>query len=384
MRPLSRVRVLDLTNMPPWSYATLLLAELGAEVIKIEQPGVGDTTRKLAIRGDVSILHLIVNRGKKSIAINLKSKAGRDIFYRLCQVSDIVIIGFNPSTTRRLGIDYESIRKLNERIIYCSISAFGYGGKYSGLSAHDINIMALTGALGMMKQENGRPIVPGVLLADFATALTAVLGILSALLERQVSGRGKQLDITMFESVFPFISLFIAEYLASGKVPRGGEHVLMGGLPCYNVYETKDGRYITLGMPLEPHIWEKFCKTVGREDLIEKQYDSKATEELRQLFRTKSLEEWVEILYSKVECFAPVLELDEALKSELVAERDIVFSKDYPNLGPVTILSTPSCIRSEEITAHAPELGEHTEEVLRMLGMGNEEITALKREGAIM
>ena len=384
MRPLSGVRVLDLTNMPPWSYATLLLAELGAEVIKVEQPGVGDVSRKLAMRSDVSILHLIVNRGKKSIAINLKSKAGRNIFYKLCQVSDIVVVGFNPATTRRLGIDYESIKKLNKQIIYCSISAFGYEGKYANLSAHDINIMALTGALSMMKQESGKPIIPGVLLADFATALTAVIGILTALLERQVSGKGKNLDVTMVESVFPFMSLFIADYLASGKVPRSGEHVLMGGMPCYNIYETKDGRYITLGIPLEHHMWEKFCKTVGREDLIEKQYDSKATEELRRLFKTKSLKEWVEILYSSVECFAPVLELDEALKSELVAERRIVFSKDYPNLGPVTILSTPSCIRSGETLTHAPELGENTEEILRMLGIHDEEIAALKREGAIM
>jgi crotonobetainyl-CoA:carnitine CoA-transferase CaiB-like acyl-CoA transferase len=384
IRPLEGVRVLDLTTMPPWGYATLILSELGAEVIKIEQPSVGDATRRFPpFKRDVSLLHLMINRGKKSVALNLKSETGREVLYKLCRISDVLIEGFRPSTTMRLGIDYGTVRKINDKMIYCSITAFGQSGQYSSVPAHDLNVMALTGALSMTRQSDGKPIIPGILLADFATALFASLSIVSSLLERERTGKGKHIDVSMAEGVFPFMVIFIADFLGSGLTPHSGEHLLMGGVPCYNIYETKDGRYVTLGMPVEKHLWQKFCEAVGREDLTDKQYEKDAINELRRLFKTKTREEWIRDLFFKIECFAPMLELEEALSGDLVKEKEVLLELEDPYLGKVPIFSVPLCIRSKILEMRSPKLGEHTEETLLMLGYSREEIKSLRELGVI-
>lgn len=383
--PLEGIRVLDLTIMPPWAYASLLLAEMGAEVIKIEQPGVGDVTRRLAIREDgVSVLHNMLNRGKKSIALNLKSRTGVEIFYELCKISDVLIEAFSVSTTTRLGIDYERVRKINERLIYCSITSFGQNGKFSNLPAHDINVLALTGALSLLRGGDGKPVVPAVFIADFATAYMSVLSILAALIKRQKTGKGTHIDVSMAESVLPFILPMIADYIASGKKPELREHLFMGGAPCYNVYGTSDGRWITLGMPVEKHIWSKFCEAINRPDLIERQHDREVVEELQELFKSKPLNEWLKALYFKVECISPVTEPDEVIDSDIVKEKGAFVEYGVKGSGGMPMYMAPLCLRGDIELGRAPELGENTDELLsKLLGFDWERLKKLREEKVI-
>ncbi len=381
--PFEGIRVLDLSTMLPWGYATLILSELGAEVIKVERPGQGDYTRAIPpAKNGLSYLHLAINRGKRSIALNLKNEMGRMAFYRLCRTADVVVENFKPGVAERLGIDYATLSKINYRIIYCSITAFGHNSIYSKIGAHDINVLSLTGALHMLSDERGEPLLPGMLIADFATSLFAVVGITTALYERERTGRGKRLEITMFESVFPFMLPWLAEYFFEGRVLGPGEHLLRGGSASYNVYRTRDGGKVTVGIPMEKNLWKSFCELLGRTDITEKMFSREALEELQKFFLSKTLEEVLKELLFKADCFTPVYDLGQAVQSELSKERGVFAEFEVEGIGKVPLLTIPKGLGALGKSGW-PELGEDTEPILRELGYSREEIELMKRSGAL-
>jgi crotonobetainyl-CoA:carnitine CoA-transferase CaiB-like acyl-CoA transferase len=396
MMPLEGIRVLDLSRLAPGPFCTMLLGDLGADVLLVEAPPQalpgGGVRPEQAIdpeAGDRAAAYNALGRNKRSIILNLRHDEARRLFYRLAETADVVLEGFRPGVVKRLGVDYETIRGINPRIVYCSLSGYGQDGPYAQMVGHDINYISIAGALGMIGWPEQPPAIPLNVIADFAAGgLHAAYAILAALLARQRTGRGQHLDIAMSDGVMYLLTLAITQHLATGEVPRPGETLLNGGVPFYNVYQTKDGRWISVGS-LEPHFFANLCRAMGREDFIPLQYDAARREEVfayfRETFRTKTRDEWFQVLRETDICVAPVYSLDEALADPHNQHRGMVMEIEHPTLGKVrqvgigTKLSdTPGAVRSP-----APRPGQHTDQVLADLGYDAERIAALREAGAI-
>src|SRR5579862_2885570 len=276
--PLDGLRVLDLTRLLPGGYASLLLADFGADVVKVEDTGIGDYIRWSAPHyegADVtarSALFLALNRGKRSIRIDLKQERGKEVLLRLVRDADVLLESFRPGVLDRLGVGYDRLREENRALVYCAITGYGQEGPLRDRSGHDINYLALNGLLGLTGEADGPPVQPAGQIADIGGgALTAVIGILMALRERDRSGQGQLVDCSMFDGSLSWLALVAAELLAGGSVPRRGRLSLGGGIVCYRPYRCADG-YVTLGA-LEPKFWAEFCRGVGREDLLDHAFD---------------------------------------------------------------------------------------------------------------
>ena len=394
--PLSDVRVLDLTRLLPGGFCSLLMADLGAEVVKVEDTGMGDYVRwappyygseEQQALGTRSALYLALNRGKRSIRVDLKSEAGRDAFLRLARKYDVVLESFRPGVLEKLGCGYEALREVNPRIVYCAITGYGQTGPHTGRAGHDMNYLGLNGLLGLTGEPGGRPIQSAGQIADIGGgALMAAFGVLAALRERERSGEGQLVDVSMTDGSLAWLGMVAAAYLCDGEVPRRGEGQLNGGLLCYYPYEVADG-WVTCGA-LEPKFWRNFCLGVAREDLVEKQFErpgSEAWREVAEIFRSRTREEWRAFNDEHDAMIEPVLDLDEALDSELVREREMVVELEQPELGPVRLLGLP--VKLSRTPGHgtrpAPALGEHTEAVLREAGFGDDEVEGLVASGAV-
>ena len=391
MRTLGGVRVLDLTRLLPGDYCTMLLGDMGAEVIKVEEPGLGDYIRWVPplIKGQ-SVSHLMLNRNKKSLKLNLKSEKGKEVFYRLLEKSDVVIECFRPGVVKRLGIDYESVKKLNKRIVYCSMSGYGQDGPYRNLPGHDVNYIGYGGVLGITGPSNGAPVIPGVQIADLTTGLVAVTAILAAIVARDRMGKGQYVDVSFLDVVTSLVVLPAAFYVGDGRPPTRGRWLLNGGFPCYSVYEAKDGKYLTIGC-LEEEFWTNLCLALNVTDFIKRQYtmdDVKLKEmfrTLRKIFKTKNLKHWVNFLSKKDVPCGPVYNIDEVFKDPQVLHRKMVLDAEYPGVGRIKQLGTPIKFSETpcEIKSPPPSFGEHTEEILKWLGYAEAEILDLRKEGAI-
>lgn len=388
--PLSDALILDLTSHLPGSLCTQTLADLGAEVIKIESPNSGDPFRVIPpFVGKTGSWFHMLNRNKKAMTLDVRKPRGREILRRLAGRADVLVENFRPGTMEEMGLGYEDLRGLNERIIYCSLTGFGQDGPYRRRPAHDINFLGISGILDLVGEKGGGPVIPAVQIAGAGGSLQAAVGILAALLRREKTGKGQHLDVAVLDSLTPFLSLVMAQYLADGKLPRRGEFIVGGGYACYNVYETKDGRYITLGCP-EQKYWEYFCRTVGREDLIEAQFtpppeQDAVIREVRAVFRRKTLAEWLTILDHHRTCVAPVNTLDETLEDPQVRERGLWFRARHPGDGEIPQQAFPIKCSEDQPgwRSHPPLHGEHTGEVLRKIGLSEEEILNLRSEGVI-
>jgi len=384
MLPLDDVRILDLSRLAPGPFCTMLLGDLGADVLVVEAPADSKAGRGVG-RGPEA--HDALGRNKRSIILNLRDEAARDVFYRLADESDVVVEGFRPGVVQRLGVDYETLSKRNPRLVYCSLSGYGQTGPYSQLVGHDINYISVGGALGMNGWPGQPPAIPMNIIADFAAGgLHAAYGILAALHARGRTERGQYVDIAMSDGVLYLLAMSVGGYFATGGVPRPGATLLNGSAPNYNVYQCRDGGWISLGS-LEPHFWANLCRTLGREDLIPHQYDASRREEVfayfRERFLTKTRDEWFELLKQTDICAAPVYGLDEALSDPHNLARDMVVEVAHPGgrvkqVGIATKLSeTPGAVR-----AIAPAPGQHTDEVLASLGFDAAAIAALRERGA--
>ena len=393
MSALSDVKVLDLTRLLPGGFATMLLADLGAEVLKVEDTGMGDYVRwappyyEGADDSAKSALYLALNRGKRSIRLNLKEEAGREVLLALVEGYAVVVEGFRPGVMDRLGVGYEALRERNPKIVYCAITGYGQSGPYTGRSGHDINYLGLTGLLHMTGDREGPPVQAAGQIADLGGGgLMAAYSILAALREAERSGEGQTVDVSMADGALSWLAMAAAQYLADGRAPERGGETLTGGFICYRPYACADG-HVTMAA-LEPKFWQAFCNGVARDDLLDKQFErpgSEAHAEVQRVFLSRTRTEWKDFADEHDCCLEPVLDLGEALASELVREREMVVELDQPGAQkPVRLLGHPvKFSRTPGLPqGPGPALGEHTREVLEGLGYGDEEIAELERSGA--
>src|SRR5271163_720055 len=400
--PLEGIRVLDLSRLLPGGFCSLLLADFGADVLKVEDTGMGDYIRWSppyidgADDSAKSALFLSLNRNKRSIRLDLKSEGGRDALLRLVREYDVVLESFRPGVLDRLGVGYERMREQNPGIVYCAISGYGQTGPKREAAGHDMNYLGLVGLLGLTGERGGEPVQAAGQIADLGGgALMAAFGILAALRERDGdgtpahagSGEGQIVDVSMADGALSWLAMVAAAYFADGTVPRRGELPLAGSMICYRPYECADG-WVTLGA-LEPKFWQAFCRGVDREDLIVSQFEhpgSEAHAQVKEIFIGRTREEWTAFAQAHDCCLEPVLELDEALSSELVRKRGMVVEIEQPGaerpvrqLGiPVKLGRTPA----DHARLPGPALGEHTEAVLLEAGYSQTAVAELLAGGA--
>jgi alpha-methylacyl-CoA racemase len=395
MLPLDGVRVLDLSRLLPGGFCSLLLADFGAEVLKVEDTGMGDYIRWAppgydgAEASARSAMFLALNRNKRSIRIDLKTDGGREVLLRLAREHDVLLESFRPGVLDRLGVGYERLREANPGLVYCALSGYGQDGPMRDRSGHDLNYLARIGLLDMTGEPGGPPIQPAGQIADLGGgALLAAFGILAALRERDRSGEGQLVDVSMTDGALSWLAIVAARVFAGEPAPGRGANELSGGLICYRPYRCADG-WVTLGA-LEPKFWAELCRGVGREDLAERQFDPPGSETQRALeaiFAQRTRAEWEAFAAEHDCCLAPVLDVGEALHSDLVRERGMVVELDQPGAAePVRQLGAPvklSRTPARPVRTPGPVLGEHTDEVLATVGYNGEEIAELKATGAV-
>lgn len=382
MSILSTLTVADLTAQLPGPYCAMTLADLGAEVVKVEPPD-GDPLRRFPP------MFASVNRGKQSVAVDLKSPEGRAVLTRLVGRADILLEGFRPGVAARLGADYDTLRAVNPSIIYCAISGFGQDGPYRDRSGHDINYTALGGLLGQAERPAGAPATPPVLIADLASGLYAAVAVLAAVCaRRQTEGQGQYIDVSMTESIVAWMGPEIARAFADGQAH---DRPLLSRLPHYAVFETADGRFLSLGIVYESHFWRRLCDAVGLtewrelsvEERLQKADEIKA--QLQRIFRARTRDEWNRVLQEADVPCGPVYALDELPGDPQLAHRR-VFQEMTGSDGTASRQVMPpfrfSGIKTGA-TIPPPVLGEHTRPVLQRLGYTDGEIERLAGMGIV-
>lgn len=384
---LAGLKILDASRLLPAALCTQLLADLGAEVLKVEEPGRGDYQREFPPMGkEDSGTFLLCNRNKRSMTLNLKSEEGKRIFRELAARSDVVVEGFRPGVMDRLGLGYEALKTLNPRLIYCAISGYGQDGPYRMLAGHDLNYMGIIGALPLFSQAGGPPMVPGLLTADIGASLTGAYGILAAVLARQSTGAGQLVDVSMMDAAVSFLTYHAAEPLFGNLEPRGGEYRNLGGAACYGIFRCKDGHYVTLGA-LEEHFWHRFCDQAGVPELKADQFPEGEARQaqmrrLEDVFLQRTRAEWVDLFFRHDIPGGPVNTMTEAFQDPQMRAREMLLHVDHPVEGripqlgfPVKFSGTPA-----SIDAPPPTRGQHTRDVLLALGLTPERIAELARE----
>lgn len=384
--PLSSLRILDLSRLLPGPYCSMFFSDFGAEVIKIEEPNLGDYVRWNDTKvGENSAVFHSLNRNKKSVTLNLKTEKGKEVFRKLVETSDIVLESFRPGVMDRLGIGYEDLKKINPGIIYCAITGYGQDGPYAQMPGHDINYQSYAGLLGLQGHVEGPPVISAIQIADIGGgSQMATIGILIALQARNQTGEGQFVDIAMRDGVMSWMQSMYPDYFVNNKVLEKGKLRLGGGKACYYAYETADERYLSVGA-LEEKFWKVFCTEIEAPHLIEKlnapfeeQMQMKA--EIAAIIKKKSLEEWNVIFEGKDACVSPILNIDEVVHDPQVKARNMVIEKDDEKyLGfPIKLSKTPG-----EIRHSAPNLGENNQDIFTKLGYSSEEIEAWKKDGIL-
>jgi len=375
---LENVRILDLSRQLPGPFCAMMLGDLGADVLTIAAPNdpLGAGIPLLA-------------RNKRHMTLNLKAEAGRAVFAQLVAGADVVLEGFRPGVTAKLGIDYPRLAGVNPRLVYCSISGYGQDGPYRDKVGHDLNYIGYAGVLGVTGTAGGPPVIPGVQIADIGGGtLMAVIGILAALLARHHTGRGQLVDIAMLDGSLSWNVFHVLMHLIGQSTARGATR-LTGRYACYSVFETADGKYVTVGA-LEAHFWKNLCEHFGRADLVPLQFSEGEDRErvlafFRDAFRRKTRDEWVRELEPVDICFGPVNDVGEALEDPQLRARQMVVEEEHPHYGRVRTLGSPIKLSATPPVMRRPPhaFGQHTDEVLRELGYEAAAIAALREQGAV-
>jgi len=391
MLPLDNIRILDLSTRAPGPFCTMALSDLGAEVLLVEAPPSVDGGGRLSRAADPAREAAFdpLRRNKRSIVLNLKHPDAREVFFALARDCDVVVEGFRPGVVGRLGIDYEALRPLNLRLVYCSISGYGQDGPYRLLPGHDVNYIAFAGALGIIGQGDGTPSIPYNLLGDYAAGgLLSAVAILTALWARERTGRGQYIDMSMTDGALYLIAPVMAGFFGAGRVPRPGHDRLNGGAPDYQVYRCRDGKFLSLGC-IEAKFWANLCRALGRPDLVSAQNEPRrhdaAIAELQAIFAGRTRDEWFELLKDQEVAVGKVYSADEVPDDPQVSSRGMIAAVPAAGGAPAPqvavaprLLGTPGRIRSAGV---AP--GAHTREVLRALGRDDAQIDALYERGAV-
>jgi alpha-methylacyl-CoA racemase len=385
--PLAGIVVLDLTRLLPGPVCTLYLADLGADVIKIEDSDLGDYARTLDARpGEASAFYRNVNRNKRSLAIDLKDARGRDVFLALTRTADAIVESFRPGVVAALGVDYETVCALNPRIVYASITGHGQDGPRAAHAGHDINYLGYAGVLDQTGATGGPPVLGNLQIADLlGGAASAAIAILASLLSAMRSGHGRCIDVAMTDATLAH-NIFALHALEQwGHTRPRGEDLLSGGVPCYGVYPTADGRYLAVGA-LEPKFWRALCGAIDRADLVERQFargaeGAGARRELCELFAGATLAHWTALFAGVDCCVTPVATLDEAMDDPQFVARDMIVNRADGSRGfaPPFKLSGHAFREMRP----APRQGEHTRELLRAAGIDASTIAALERDGVV-
>lgn len=388
--PLAGIRILDFSRLLPGPFVTQILADFGAEIIKVEDTKEGDGFRQSHPKANgIAVRHLALNRNKLSLSVDLKSPRGRDAVLRLARDVDCVIEQFRPGVMSRLGLSPDDIKAVNPNVIYCSLSGFGQDGSMRNLAAHDPQYLALAGILSLMGPQDGPPALSGLQVADIIGALMTAVGILIALRKKERTGDGDRLDMSLFDSSLGSAVTSAAICLATGENPVRGQERHTGRYPMAGVYMAKDGEYVVVSA-IEKAFWTNLCRCLGHEEWIEHHFAdaAKAAEiraEMQRIFLTRTRDEWFEYLGDKDTCLAPVLQMSEALDSAVVGERGLIFTQQHPVAGAVRLLATP--IKMDGVPVHAarpaPELGQHSRLILSQAGIGRGEIDELIRDGVV-
>jgi len=385
--PLEGIKILDLSRYLPGPFCTQILADFGAEVIKVEDPRGGDLGRSLTplIEGE-SARFYTVNRNKKSLTLDLKKEEGKKIFRKLVSQCDVVVDQFRPGVMKKMGLGYENLRTINEGIIYCAITGYGWTGPLRDAAGHDLNYLNLSGVTELTGTYQGMPAMSGVQVADIAGGtLYAVIAILLALASREKNGQGQLCDVAMMDGSISLLAYTLGEWAGWGRLPERGNDVLTGGYACYNVYKTKDDRYVSLGA-VEDKFWAEFCEKIDRSEYIKPQWNTSLQqdmqEDVRKIMLSKTRDEWVEFFSSSDICFTPVLTLEEMCSHPQVLAREMILKltnvkgsgKDVPLTGvPIKLSGTPGVAKLT-----FPKLGEHTNLLLNEAGYSSGEIEEFK------
>ena len=377
--PLAGIRILDLTRLLPGPVATLHLADLGADVIKIEDPQVGDYARTLgAGQGADSAYFRMINRNKRGLLLDLKKPEGVEVFLRLAETADVIVESFRPGVVDKLGVGYAAVTAVNPKIAYCSISGYGQDGPYKDLAGHDINYLGYAGVLDQIGREGGDPALPNFQIADLlGGALTAAMGILAVVLEAQRSGRGRYIDVAMTDSVLAHTYFSMLRLNDAGhSLPRGSD-LLSGGLPCYAAYRCADGRHMAVGA-LEGKFWKTCCALLGQPAWSERQWDAGLRSEVAALFATRTRDDWAKLFAAVDCCVTPVLTPEEAMDDAQITARGMVLRDDG-----LTQFAPPLKLSDHEFTIRqaAPKAGEHSAEILRAAGYSDTQIDRLQATG---
>ncbi|MDF3820422.1 CaiB/BaiF CoA-transferase family protein [Leptospira sp. 96542] len=386
--PLNGVKVVDLSLLLPGPLCSQHLADMGAEVIKIENPRAYDGSRAM-FKGKTGYpaLYMMLNRNKKAITLNLKRESSKEILFKLLETADILLEGFRPDGMDKMGLGYDVLKEKFPKLIYCGISGYGRTGKYVDYAGHDLNYLAISGVL----DQTGSPPRPaGFQLADVGGGtLTAVIAILAALYHREKTGQGQRIDVSMTDASLQFISLYGGILSASGNSPEAGNDILSGKLPNYNVYQTKEGRYVALGA-LEDMFFQTFLRVAGLENLTK---ETPMTEEnfpiikqkLTEYFQSKTWEDLRPIFDHTDTCLSPILNMEEVSKDQHMRERGMVFEKNHPKYGDILQFGSPFHFSETpfQYRNHPPEHGEHTDEILKSLGYDDTKIAEFKKDRVI-
>jgi len=396
MGVLDGIKILELARVAPGELCTMLLADMGADVLKIETPDPkGPPGAEEARRAAFAF----VNRNKRSMTLNLKSPDGQAIFTTLARTADIIVEGFRPGVMKRLGGDYETIRALNPRIVYCSLSGFGQDGPYRDYPAHDMNYLSMAGVLGLIGEADRKPAIPLNIIADYAGAsLHGALGIVLALYGRERTGRGQHVDVSYLDTSLSLLAATpnMRFFFSDGQAPRRGAGFLGGSYPYYAIYETKDAKLLTIGCT-EPWLWENFCKAIGRPDFVRfarkpdqfvraaNAEEDAARREIESIMRTRTRDEWYDFLVKADVCAGKVYDVAEVPTDPQVQHRQMIVEVQHPTHGrikqvgiAIKLSETPGSIRRA-----APASGEHTEGVLKDLGLSAAEIAKLRQQTVI-
>jgi len=390
-RPLENITILDLTRLLPGPMCTLHLADLGADVIKIEDPVSGDYARAVPpFQKNISKFFLAINRNKRSLTLDIRKEEGKTIFLELAKKADVIVESFRPGVVDKLGIGYEIIKKINPKIIYCSITGYGQTGPYSQLAGHDLNFLAYAGVIKQGPRSKGIPSIPNIQIGDLigGTACGA-MSILAAILQQKIQGKGQYLDVSIMDGLLAHSVVGMSNIKSEEIFGIDLSDMLNGLLHCYQLYPTKDNRYMALAA-LEYKFWERFCRALDRDDLIIKHLDrgdqsEEVYEILIEIFKTKTLDEWVDHFKDVDCCISPVLTMEEAISQTHTSARGIVVDHKHPYEGIVRQLAFPVKFSDFDFEVYqtAPLLGEHSNSILEGLGIKNEERSKLQQKGVI-